>query len=1062
MNEKSNRILPPDQDQRNSIRDELELNLLVEAAAGTGKTTSLITRMTELLGQGQCTIDTLAAVTFTRKAAAEMRTRFQIELERRAREESEPARQRFVEALGRIERCFIGTIHSFCARLLRERPVEAGVDLSFREIDDAEDALFRQSAWEETIARLYARDDPILDELSELGLETGALQTTFDRLSQFPDVTDWPAPPLSLPDLQPVIGELLEYTRHIRTLLPTLPNDPGTDPLIPKYKALSRLVRYADLSRPAEFFDLLEACKALKKVTQKIWPGGKEQALEELARWNEFCGRIVPLIKIWYARRYRLVLQTVRPAIECYERRKQEAGCLNFQDLLMKTAQLLRRHPPVRTYFQQRVTHLLVDEFQDTDPIQAELMLLLTSDDAEQTDWRKCRPRPGSLFVVGDPKQSIYRFRRADIVTYNQVKATIEKTGGRVIQLSANFRTDAPIIDWVNRVFASEFPERANAYSPVYIPLQPRCVSENDDGVDKISILTIPDDESKKNEICIEYESDFIARFIKKEIDENEAEPGDFFIVTNKKKNLSVYADRLEAYGIPHQVTGGDTLNQIPELKSFTLMLSAVAQPDNPMALVGLLRSELFGVSDPELFALKDVGGEFSFLKPVPKYGERERFESIFSTLRRYSKWLNALPPVSALERIADDLGLFAYASASEGSAVRCGSLAKALELLRSSKHEFFTLNDVVKFFERLIGQDESFDGIPASPPQRSGVRIMNLHQVKGLEAKTVFLADPTGKYEHEPDLHVDRSTDQTAGYCPVSQPGAFPRQKTILAQPMKWNEYLVEEAQFQNTEQLRLFYVAATRAKNRLIVTQRKKNSTRNPWQFFQPSLSGFPCLEDPGLPALPIVESDSIDETFDSKAVDAIPEAWNTIRRPTFERWGVKQLALGGGEKRASGREHGTEWGETIHELLKIMLENPGADLDSLAENLLSEYALDPGLAESAVRTVRAVMASDLWRRATSSTSCLAEIPFQTMWETGGSPAILGGIIDLVFHEPNGWVIADYKTDAGAKSDPDVLAEKYRPQVELYARAWQQITGEPVAETGLFFTETGQYFVL
>ena len=135
------------------------------------------------------------------------------------------------------------------------------------------------------------------------------------------------------------------------------------------------------------------------------------------------------------------MIRALRPAMEVYDRRRKEAGGLNFQDLLMKAAALLRDKPVIRRYFRGRFTHVLVDEFQDTDPIQAEVMLLLTADNADEQDWRQCRPVPGSLFVVGDPKQSIYRFRRADIVIYTQVKEIILASGGVVVPLTANFRT---------------------------------------------------------------------------------------------------------------------------------------------------------------------------------------------------------------------------------------------------------------------------------------------------------------------------------------------------------------------------------------------------------------------------------------------------------------------------------------------------------------------------------------------------------------------------------------------------------------------------------------------
>src|SRR5262245_33267353 len=150
---------------------DLGSTMLVEAAAGTGKTTCLVARMIGLLREGKCHIETLAAVTFTRKAAAELRTRFQLALEAAVQNSSGQNHERLVESLRHIERCFIGTIHSFCARLLRERPVEAGVDPGFVELDEIVDGQLRQQAWQEHVAALITTDDPILPELERLGLK---------------------------------------------------------------------------------------------------------------------------------------------------------------------------------------------------------------------------------------------------------------------------------------------------------------------------------------------------------------------------------------------------------------------------------------------------------------------------------------------------------------------------------------------------------------------------------------------------------------------------------------------------------------------------------------------------------------------------------------------------------------------------------------------------------------------------------------------------------------------------------------------------------------------------
>ncbi|HOL94313.1 MAG TPA: UvrD-helicase domain-containing protein [bacterium] len=1057
---------PPDQAQRDLIRNALDTNLLVEAAAGTGKTTSLIGRMIELLGAGKCSIETLAAVTFTRKAAGELRSRFQIGLEQAAREADVPRRQRFQEALGKIERGFIGTIHSFCGQLLRERPVEAEVDVAFEEIDDPTDTLLRQEVWEEYIACLYTRGDPRLAALRERGLEIRPLYKTFALLADYPDVEEWPAPDIPLPDTQSAVAALREYVAHMEKLLPTLPADPGNDTIMPLYKKIPRMWRQAAPGDESDLMEILSLFKEKKNgdVIRKNWPGKKEQAEAERERWNEFAVTVAaPLVEIWQARRYAAIMQIIRPALELYEQRKQELGQLNFQDLLMKTARLLRGHPAVRGYFSRRWTHLLVDEFQDTDPIQAEVMLLLTATDPHETDWRKCVPRPGSLFVVGDPKQSIYRFRRADIVTYNQVKRVIEETGGEVIQLDANFRTIPPILDWVNQAFAKAFPPRADEYSPVYIPLRPGKSAHDQNLATSVQIL-LHADEMKNKELCLKYETDFIARHIRQAISRGEAAPGDFLIVTYKTKNLTAYAAALQAHGIPHQVTGGTTLNQNRPLRLLHRVLEAIARPDDPIPLVSVLRGELFGVSDPLLYEFKRAGGVFHYRRSLPDSG-MEDFEPVraaFKRLQQCAHWLKTLPPAAALERIAEDLGLFALASATPGATVECGSLGKAIELLRSAGGDVWSIREMAAYLRRIIEAEASFDGLPAAPAPASVVRIMNLHKVKGLEAPIVFLADPTGDSKHDVELHIDRSGGRTRGYACIFESTVFGRGHNVLGKPLQWEKYAQIEEAFHQAEQTRLLYVAATRAGQQLIISQRAKSNTQNPWQFFEKFSGSLPTLPEPEPLAPAATDEKPLDVSSITAQVDLINALRQELSRPTYDTVPMKVSVLETAPPGEPGRALGAEWGEILHTLLESLMQSPGANVDDLTASLLEEHDLPREWREPIQESAAAVMASGIWRRARAADTCLVEVPVRLLQPDAAIPTVLRGAIDLLFKEKNGWVLVDYKTDQAAVKNTARLIKKYRSQLDAYAAAWERIVSEPVVEKGFFFTATGKYEIL
>ena len=380
------------------------------------------------------------------------------------------ARERLSDALDHAERAYIGTIHSFCGRLLRERPVEAGVDPAFLEFDDTVDFRLRKEAWGQYVAGLISTGDALLGELDDVGLEIGQLESAFLSYATYPDVAEWPAPEVELPNLDAVAEELRSYAAHMERLIPTFPDDVGNDLLMPKYRRIARIVRQADLQRPAELLEILGECGKTKAV-QKKWPEGRKQGKREKERWQQFVEQHAqPLVEKWRHRRYSVVMSVLKDAVKSYGELRRDLGGLNYQDLLLQAAALLRDKSKIREYFRHRFTHLLVDEFQDTDPIQAEVMLLLTADNPKETDWHRCKPVSGSLFVVGDPKQSIYRFRRADIVTYSEVKKIIGENG-EIVSLTTNFRSQKSVIDWINETFEQILPDVADKYSPARCPM---------------------------------------------------------------------------------------------------------------------------------------------------------------------------------------------------------------------------------------------------------------------------------------------------------------------------------------------------------------------------------------------------------------------------------------------------------------------------------------------------------------------------------------------------------------------------------------------------------------
>lgn len=1091
------RVLP-DQAMRDRIVQDLDQNLLVEAAAGTGKTTSLIQRMVALLRAGKCEVENLAAVTFTRKAAAEIRTRFQLELERQAATAESEEQERMRRAIAFSQRCFIGTIHAFCGQLLRERPVEANLDPSFGELDESQDEALKRQTWRDYVEHLIATNAPVLPELARVGLKISAstqrsrgiaseleavglepihLGAAFVDFAKYADVTDWPTRVTQFPDFEPVKRELLAYVAHMNSL--KLPADPGKDSLMPAYRKVCTKVRYTNLDEPAKLISVLEMMDKKGDATYKWWPGNKAQAKPEEDRWNAFRATWVkPTIKAFLEHRYDIALRTIKPALDRYDQTRRQMNVLNFQDLLIQAAKLLREHPPVRKYFRSRFSHLLVDEFQDTDPIQAEVMLLLTADDPAEPQWQRCRPVPGSLFVVGDPKQSIYRFRRADILTYNKVRQTIEAVGGAVLPLSANFRSTPQIIEWVNGVFDQKFPAQANDYSPANRPLEVGRDLQPQGPLAGVFRLVIPG--SPKVADAMAAEALWIARTIRKALDEQwpitrsdealkrgvppHATPGDFMVITWKKKNLTRFARALEQLRIPHQVTGGALLNEVPELALLYQLLRCLTRPDDEIALVAVLRSELFGLPDTWLYRFRKLGGKFAFTTDPPEElpeAEHARFAEIFARLREYALWFKRYPAVSAVERICAETGLIARAAAATEGEAHAGSLLKALELLRHHEASFTSV-DVVEAMGRFARKEEIYDGATTRPPGEDVVQVMNLHQCKGLEAPIVFLADPAEIDDPRADFHIDRSGNEPRGYLPIYGPkkDQYAKKGAVHALPPDWDELEAIEKQFLEAEVKRLLYVAATRAGSGLVISQ---NNRKSRWNDFAQYLSSAPALPDPGNVELPPATPPAFDVSAWANEITGIRARWQTATAPSYDLQAVKSLAITTMEKPHGAEAHGAEWGNVIHTLLETVMRSPGLDLRTLAISALEEEELSLALLDDVLRTVEVVQQSPLWQRAQSAQQCLVEVPLGTFLppdpQAGLLPTSVRGVIDLAFREPDGWVIVDYKSERVEQSKLDLLVDYYRPQLVEYGKIWQRLTSQQVKELGIFFTHTGEY---
>ena len=1125
---------PPDQPARASIVSELGTTFLVEAGAGSGKTKSLVDRMIALLASGRAEIDTLAAVTFTRKAAAELRGRFQVALERaRLAEKDAEVRCRLDAALTGLERSFIGTIHSFCARILRERPVEAGVDPDFRELEEYEDRILLGTCWDEYLAKARLNNEAALRGLDESGLEPSELETAFKAVAAFPEVepvagrTEAP----SFGTVRKGLEKLLELAQK---LVPNERPEKGRDTLQTVLVRALRRKRNLGFEDGRRLMETLELFDKKLGVTKNRW-AAKEEAETMLAAAESFQAECaVPALREWREFRHGKALAFLRPAVDFYAARRRAEGRLNFQDQLMLAAELLRENPEVRSYFRKRFHPILVDEFQDTDPIQAEILFFLTgeSNDAVR-DWTELSPAPGSLFLVGDPKQSIYRFRRADIDIYNLVKRRIVESGGRTLELSANFRSLRSIADWVNPVFDPEreglFPQNASAYQAGFMALdtmrgrglQPLS------GVFKATVPVVP---RHSKEPIADHDSRRLAEFLawalagNLELEDGDggsrpAEPGDFLVHFRYKDRMNRYARRLEEKGIPFEIAGSDAFADNGEIGEVMNLLRALDDPDDPVATVAVLRGLFFGLSDQELLEHRAVGGGFCYVDPV--CGERglERVRRAFGVLQAWREITAKVPPSAALETILQRSGLLNHLVTAEMGSSRAGNVLKLVEVLRGRESEDMTsFAAAVEFMGEWVGA-QPVEEMSLMPGRRNAVRLMNLHKAKGLEAPVVWLANPAGVHDFEPDRHIRRAGThgKPRGHFRFTKPVGY--QTKTISQPDGWEEHAAEEKKYEEAEENRLMYVAATRARDLLVVSAYAGDlGERKAWGPLEKGFGGVPELpEYSSVGGAAVRRPAPRGRKTDIVRPDEAMKARATLQRKLAEasmagalHETVTSLAKRDREPPEWAKGGLGLWGSEVHVMLKALGDTwpaagrgetePVVDDDRLlrmARNSLVASERDPAKSRELAGLVGAIVRSGFWLRAMRSERRFLEVPFSVrvgpedaeygdmVFRAGlvplaggrpvvllpGAPVFLSGAIDLLFKEKDGWVIADYKTDrlpealsAAGEEDREkalrALAELYRPQVQLYSRFWEKITGEKVKESGLYFTAHEAWF--
>ncbi len=973
-----------DHDARRRATDDLDTSFLVEAAAGSGKTTLLLGRIVNLVRQGRARLAEIAAVTFTEKAAADLRIRLRGAL----------ARAELHEALRELESARIGTIHAFAAGLLRERPVEAGVDPGFTVADPLTSRLLLDRTWETWLPETLA--DPATADAVRQAIERGfglerlrdlafALVDARDRLGGLPDPAPFAEAPAALnADVRATIERLADLARGAVK--------------DPEDRAASALEDLASWVRQTA--GLAEA----DQVSALLGPGRlpeKPERLGNKAKWRnksalEECraGLIALRDRVEAARavaRHNLVAGLARWAagfVGAFDRAKARAGCLDFLDLLLRARDLVRDRPDVRRDFQRGIRYLLVDEFQDTDPLQLEMVLSL----AEGAP-------PGSLFVVGDPKQSIYRFRRADIETYEEAKGTL---GGRgeVLTIRANFRSAQGLLDAVNQVFEGVMvPPPDGAYQPAYVALEPSPRT----GPGGPPVVLAPPPEApppmSAGEAAQE-EARLVAAYLVREVEHaRRFRYGDVALLFRAMTNVVAYEDALRAAGIPFRTVGGRHYYDRSEVGWTIAALAAIEDPHDPVALLGALRSPFFGVTDEALLRLHERGGEFCYLRPLPPDADPALADA-WGLLRTLHRERNALAPAAVIERLlAGTQVLAAYALEPQGEA-RVANLLKVLDTARALEATgALTFRGLVRWLRdrgaaRYEEEESAVDADDA-------VRLMTIHKAKGLEFPVVVVPDLGREGPWRPPVLL---ADRESGRLAVNLGSLGDAAMTTL----DWADVEAREMQRVDAEALRVLYVALTRGERELVLPVPTRPEGKGFFQYLG-ALLAVPTdvltredLERAGRGPEPPPSTESVVESLD---------AWRDRHRALIARGGAPAPPAEDAARPArlarAARQRAAAAALARAAFLLLDLDRPG-DAPAVVQALGTRRGARPDVVAEAARLLRAALAGSVIARARGATWVGRDVPVTV--EVDG--AIVEDRLDLVLEEPGGLVVVRLAT--------------------------------------------------
>ena len=628
-----------------SIIDDLDENLMIEAGAGTGKTYALVSRVVALVKVG-VRMQEIVAITFTEAAAAELSERIRSRLEQLADSDhpdnandllaidlDEIAHARIVEAVAELDQATIQTIHGFASQLLRDRPLDAGMPPGWVVLDEVETSHLFAERWdkwlEDTLAEVTSVEPEAIEALRYLlNAEVGTgrwrdvAAIISDNCARLADESV-----VENVDLAEVAEDTLLQLQGLAELCSN-----QSDRLFGQLQGAIGTVEAVQ----AVADDVPSALKTIQDGERVDFSGsvgtGENWSIPTRDVRGEFRRIGQAFTAAVSAAPLMPLLRNLRQFALDYERQRKSEGVATFDDLLLWARDLLRDDSTVREHLQDRYTRILIDEFQDTDPLQAEIAFYLAADpeaDFAELPWYSLPLAPGKLFVVGDPKQSIYRFRGADLSV-----AELIRNGGqlRPLTLVENRRSQKEVLDWVNAVFGeNELMIGESGIQAEYIQLRHHDGVQQDELGASVQIfgeqMEVPANGLRqlqaRHVACIlaayaTGEESGLDVYDRKMKCVRKARLSDVCILIQTRTGLDTLVQTLDDSNIPYRLEGGSLLFDTQEIRDMLNCLRAIDDPSDEVAVVASLRSSAFACSDVDLQNWREAGGSWNYLSPMP------------------------------------------------------------------------------------------------------------------------------------------------------------------------------------------------------------------------------------------------------------------------------------------------------------------------------------------------------------------------------------------------------------------------------------------------------------